>query len=171
MANNLEDLANAAKIKLQAQKKQEAPQEDIYAEFREEDNYPQIEKAPVNTDYIFEENPIDDNDYQVYENGPYKSQVDIWKKQYGEGHVLHTLIVEKHFIFRTLNRFEYKQIIAMPNTDALMREEIICSTCVLHPRNYNFKTMAANEAGYPSTLAKIIMESSGFTSEYGIEIL
>jgi len=31
--------------------------------------------------------------------------------------------------------------------------------------------MAANEAGYHSTLAKIIMESSGFTSEYGIEIL
>ena len=52
-----------------------------------------------------------------------------------------------------------------------MREEIICSTCVLHPRNYDFKSMAANEAGYPSTLSKIIMENSGFTAEYGIEVL
>lgn len=171
---NLDDLTNAAKLKLQAQKKQEqpAPNEDIYAEFREEENYPSIEEAPINTtEEAFEENPINDEDFQIYENGPYISQVEIWKKQYGQGHVLHTQIIDKHFIFRTLNRFEYKQIIAMQNVDALMREEIICSTCVLHPRNYNFKSMSANEAGYPSTLSKIIMENSGFTAEYGIEIL
>lgn len=170
---NLDDLTNAAKLKLQAQKKQETtPTEDIYAEFREEENYPSIEEAPINTtEEIFEENPINDEDFQIYENGPFFSQIEIWKKQYGQGHVLHTQIIDKHFIFRTLNRFEYKQIVAMQNVDALMREEIICSTCVLHPRNYNFKSMAANEAGYPSTLSKIIMENSGFTAEYGIEIL
>lgn len=172
---NLEDLTNAAKLKLQAQKNQNQenpqPTEDIYAEFREEENYPSIEMAPVNTEDVFEENPINENDFQIYDNGPYISQIEIWKKQYGEGHVLHTQVVDKHFVFRTLNRFEYKQIIAMQNVDALMREEIICQTCVLHPRNYNFKSMASSEAGYPSTLSKIIMENSGFTSEYGIEIL
>lgn len=170
---NLDDLTNAAKLKLQAQKKQEpSPTEDIYAEFREEENYPSIEEAPINTiEESFQENPINDEDFQIYENGPYFSQIEIWKKQYGQGHVLHTQIIDKHFIFRTLNRFEYKQIVAMQNVDALMREEIICSTCVLHPRNYDFKSMAANEAGYPSTLSKIIMENSGFTAEYGIEVL
>ena len=170
---NLDDLTNAAKLKLQAQKKQEpSPTEDIYAEFREEENYPSIEEAPINTiEEDFQENPINDEDFQIYENGPYFSQIEIWKKQYGQGHVLHTQIIDKHFIFRTLNRFEYKQIVAMQNVDALMREEIICSTCVLHPRNYDFKSMAANEAGYPSTLSKIIMENSGFTAEYGIEAL
>ena len=170
---NLDDLTNAAKLKLQAQKKQEpSPTEDIYAEFREEENYPSIEEAPINTiEEDFQENPINDEDFQIYENGPYFSQIEIWKKQYGQGHVLHTQIIDKHFIFRTLNRFEYKQIVAMQNVDALMREEIICSTCVVHPRNYDFKSMAANEAGYPSTLSKIIMENSGFTAEYGIEVL
>ncbi len=172
---NLDDLTNAAKLKLQAQKKQQQndyqPTEDIYAEFREEDNYPTLQEAPINTEELFEENPINEDDFQIYENGPYISQIEIWKKQYGQGHVLHTQIIDKHFIFRTLNRFEYKQIVAMQNVDALMREEIICSTCVLHPRNYDFKSMAANEAGYPSTLSKIIMENSGFTAEYGIEIL
>lgn len=170
---NLDDLTNAAKLKLQAQKKQEPSlTEDIYAEFREEENYPSIEEAPINTiEEDFQENPINDEDFQIYENGPYFSQIEIWKKQYGQGHVLHTQIIDKHFIFRTLNRFEYKQIVAMQNVDALMREEIICSTCVLHPRNYDFKSMAANEAGYPSTLSKIIMENSGFTAEYGIEVL
>lgn len=171
--NNLNDLTNAAKLKLQAQKNQNAPQpqEDVYAEFREEENYPALQEAPINTSDLYEENPISEDDFQIYEKGPYMSQIEIWKKQYGEGHVLHTQIIEKHFVFRTLNRFEYKQIVAMQNVDALMREEIICSTCVLHPRNYDFKTMASKEAGYPSTLSKIIMENSGFTAEYGIEIL
>ena len=170
---NLDDLTNAAKLKLQAQKKQNGntQTEDIYAEFREEENYPKLQQAPKNTVEIYEENPINENDFQIYEYGPYVSQIEIWKKQYGEGRVLHTQIVDKHFVFRTLNRFEYKQIVAMQNVDALMREEIICSTCVLHPRNYDFKSMASSEAGYPSTLSKIIMENSGFTSEYGIEIL
>lgn len=168
---NLDDLTNAAKLKLQAQKKQESPSptEDIYAEFREEEIYPSVQEAPINIEY--EEKPINEDDFQIYDNGPYVSQVEIWKKQYGEGHVLHTQVIDKHFIFRTLNRFEYKQIVAMQNVDALMREEIICQTCVLHPRNYNFKTIASSEAGYPSTLSKIIMENSGFTAEYGIEIL
>lgn len=173
---NLEDLTNAAKLKLNSQKKQEATEEtDLYAEFRDENDkalYPTVTPAPMeNLEESFKENPINEDDFQIYDSGPYMSQVEVWKKQYGEGHVIHTQVVEKHFVFRTLNRFEYKQIIAMQNVDALMREEIICSTCVLYPRNYNFKTMAAGEGGYPSTLSKIIMESSGFTSEYGIEIL
>lgn len=176
---NLQDLTNAAKKKLEAQKKQsqpDAPQpvEDIYAEFREDDTYPTIEKAPLLNEYEeeeYEEQASFDGDFQLYEDGPYKSQIDIWKKQYGEGRVLHTQILEKHFIFRTLNRFEYKQLIAKDNVDALMREELICANCVLHPRNYNFKMMAVQEGGFPSTLAQIILENSGFTKEYGIEIL
>lgn len=178
MANELEDLTKAAKMRLEAQKKSNDSEvgTDIYADFREEDNVPSIPQAPQielgdvdNSEMI--ENPIDDNDAQIYEDGPYLSQVQLWKKQYGAGRVLHTQILEKHFVFRTLNRFEYKKLVALENVDALMREEVICSTCVLHPRNYNFKSMAAQEGGYPSTLAQIILESSGFTKEYGIEIL
>ena len=76
---NLDDLTNAAKLKLQAQKKQEpSPTEDIYAEFREEENYPSIEEAPINTiEEDFQENPINDEDFQIYENGPYFSQKEI----------------------------------------------------------------------------------------------
>ena len=171
---NLDDLTNAAKLKLEAQQKQQKTSqqsEDIYADFRDEEVYPTVEKAPINTEEMYEENPISEDDFRIYDNGPYMSQIEIWKKQYGQGHVLHTQVIDKHFVFRTLNRFEYKQIVAMQNINALMREEIICTTCILHPRNYNFKAIASSEAGYPSTLSKIIMENSGFTSEYGIEIL
>lgn len=184
---NLEDLTRMAKLKLEAQKKQaEETGTDIYADIREEAaaeeyaSYPVLDKAPAgpqegpeladNTDYNVD-NPVDENDFQIYENGPFKSQVDLWKKQYGDGHVFHTQVLDRHFVIRTINRYEYKQLVGLENTDALQREEIICSRCVLHPRNYNFKKMASDDAGYPGMVAQIIMEMSGFTKDYAIEVL
>ena len=72
MSDNLNDLANAAKLKLQAQKKQEVSpaQEDIYAEFRDEteaENYPAIQPVPQVPEEVFEEIPIDEDDYQIYD--------------------------------------------------------------------------------------------------------
>lgn len=192
MDQNINDLMNAAKIKLEAQQKQnEIQQEDIYAELKNEMNYDDVQDININntsnTDYndleyqIKHDNEedseedimdyIDPDDASIFEDGPGFSQIQIWKKQFTKEKIFHTQILEKHFIFRTLNRFEYKQIVAIENIDALHREEIICSTCVLWPQNYNFKYMASQDSGYPSTLAQIIMENSGFTKEYGIEIL
>lgn len=183
MDQNMNDLMNAAKLKLEAQQKADASasQEDIYASMREEMGeyhqtpYPAIQQ---NQEYDIQYEPqeeehyyIDSNDTPIFEDGPGISQVDIWKKQFQKEKVFHTQILDKHFVFRTLNRFEYKQIVAIENIDALYREEIICHTCVLWPFNYDFKKMAAEDSGYPSTLAQIIMENSGFTKEYGIEVL
>lgn len=185
---NMDDLMNAAKLKLEAQQKQQqaGTTEDIYADMRnemEEGSYPDpvIQRAPyVNGDDInIQHNPteypedyfIDPDDTPIFEDGPGTSQVDIWKKQFGNTKVFHTQILEKHFVFRTLNRFEYKQVVGIENIDALYREEVICRTCVLWPYNYDFKQMAQEDSGYPSTLAQIIMENSGFTKEYGIEVL
>lgn len=194
MADNLQDLMAAANQKLAAQKKEQArgsqPVEanDIYAEMRKEaeepdidygtapeiqhspigaDGIPQIEYEPQSEDPVF----VDMELTPLFEGGPPVGQVALWKKQFSKEKVFHTQILDRHFIFRTLNRFEYKQIVAIDNIDALYREEIICSTCVLWPRNYNFKAMAEEDSGYPSTLAQIIMENSGFTKEYGIEVL
>jgi hypothetical protein len=192
MDQNINDLMNAAKIKLEAQQKQnEIQQEDIYAELKNEMNYDDTQDVTINnspninyndSDYQIkhdindnlEENImdyIDPDDASIFEGGPGFSQIQIWKKQFTKEKIFHTQILEKHFVFRTLNRFEYKQIVAIENIDALHREEIICNTCVLWPQNYNFKYMASHDSGYPSTLAQIIMENSGFTKEYGIEIL
>ena len=189
--NQMDDLVNAAKLKLEAQQKEtmENSSEDIYASMRaemDESEYdmpnPEIQRevdygdenfyiqhAPVdeyNYDY-----QVDPNDTPIFEGGPGVSQVEIWKKQFTKEKIFHTQILEKHFVFRTLNRYEYKQIVAIENIDALYREEIICKTCVLWPYNYDFKRMAGEDSGYPSTLAQIIMENSGFTKEYGIEVL
>lgn len=188
--DNLNDLMAAANQKLQAQKAQAAngPQEDIYADMRaemeqEEANPgtpPPISYSPTQQqeDVQIDHEPIPEEPYfideeavPVFEGGPAIGQVDLWKKQYTKEKVMHTQILDRHFVFRTLNRFEYKQIVAIQNIDALYREEIICNTCVLWPMNYNFKAMAEEDSGYPSTLAQIIMENSGFTKEYGIEVL
>lgn len=193
MDQNMNDLMAAAKLKLEAQQKQENKSEDIYAEMRsemgEDIDIPQIHRNQNNeslydaSDYDIkyesnedfdeydEEFYIDPNDTPIFEDGPGVSQIELWKKQYSREKIFHTQILDKHFVFRSLNRFEYKQIVAIENIDALHREEVICTTCVLWPYNYNFKTMAAEDSGYPSTLAQIIMENSGFTKEYGIEVL
>lgn len=187
MDQNMEDLMNAAKLKLEAQKKQEAVEsgEDIYADMRAEMDvdyeYPeptinrvQEPEDDINIRYepeAEEDYYIDPNDTPIFENGPGVSQIELWKKQFTKEKIFHTQILDKHFVFRTLNRFEYKQIVGIENIDALYREEIICHTCVLWPYNYDFKKMAAEDSGYPSTLAQIIMENSGFTKEYGIEVL
>ena len=189
--NQMDDLVNAAKLKLEAQQKEtmENSSEDIYASMKTEMNESEyempnpeikreidygdeefnIQHAPTdNYDYEYS---IDPNDTPIFEDGPGISQVEIWKKQFSKEKIFHTQILEKHFVFRTLNRYEYKQIVAIENIDALYREEIICKTCVLWPYNYDFKIMAGEDSGYPSTLAQIIMENSGFTKEYGIEVL
>ena len=189
--NQMDDLVNAAKLKLEAQQKEtmENSSEDIYASMKTEMNEQEyempnpeikreidygdeefnIQHAPTdNYDYEYS---IDPNDTPIFEDGPGVSQVEIWKKQFTKEKIFHTQILEKHFVFRTLNRYEYKQIVAIENIDALYREEIICKTCVLWPYNYDFKRMAGEDSGYPSTLAQIIMENSGFTKEYGIEVL
>ena len=189
--NQMDDLVNAAKLKLEAQQKEtmENSSEDIYASMKTEMNEQEyempnpeikreidygdeefnIQHAP-NDNYDYEYS-IDPNDTPIFEDGPGISQVEIWKKQFSKEKIFHTQILEKHFVFRTLNRYEYKQIVAIENIDALYCEEIICKTCVLWPYNYDFKKMAGEDSGYPSTLAQIIMENSGFTKEYGIEVL
>lgn len=126
---------------------------------------------PYDVDYDKDDDIyIDPNDAPVFEGGPGISKVQLWKKQYGIKRIFHTKILEKHFLFKTLNRAEYEQIASL-SLDSLTNEELICKTCVLWPLNYDYAAMGKEEAGYPSTLAQIIMENSGFTNEYGIEVL
>jgi hypothetical protein len=95
--------------------------------------------------------------------GLWQSTVNSWKKQFGD--VFYVDIKGEHFIFRSLERYEYKQILATPNTDPLIREEMICEYCVLYPADYIFATMSGQKAGYPAVLSEVIMDHSGFTRD------
>ncbi len=180
--NNIDELVSKAKAKLSSD--ENSTQEDIYADMKDEQENdrsfsikysPDIEQQDnINIEYSsnnIEEDYIDVSDTQIFENGPRLSEVELWKKQFSKERIYHVQILDKHFVFRTLNRYEYKQIVALENIDALQREEVICTTCTLFPYSYNFKKMAKEDSGYPSTLAQIIMENSGFTKDYAIEVL
>lgn len=103
-------------------------------------------------------------DDAIFEGGPSRTEVASWKKQFEQdGHYINlTEHADEVFIWRTLNRVEYREIMALPNTDPLQREEIICEICVLFPYEYNFTSMASRKAGVPAVLAEQIMQESGF---------
>jgi hypothetical protein len=192
--DDLNRLAQQAKKQLE---KQEEEDKNIYQELIEEQNeeeqpvYSQdqainydIKNQPDGTPnpnpYIYNEpeddeiveNPtINEYDKPIFPGGPLESQINSWKKQLSNYDMFMTEVGGDFFVFRTLNRYEYKQICALKNTDPLQREEIICETCTLWPKAYKFDKMATGKAGTPSTLAQVIMEKSGFTKEFQIQIL
>lgn len=140
----------------------------------EEGSYDEVYNEPSEEEVASaEENfpGIEDVDEPLFFGGPLQSEIASWKKQFKGQSVFITQAGGEYFIIRTLNRYEYKQIVSIPNTDPLMREEIFCHTCVLWPRPYDWKSMASGKAGIPSTLATIIMEQSGFVKNYDLEVL
>lgn len=137
----------------------------------EKSENPTLSNEP-SEDYEEEENPkLFSYDEPLFPNGPTKTQIDSWKKQW-EGYDIYAVeVMNQYFVFRTINRFEYKQLVALQNVDPLQREEIICETVTLWPRTYKWDVIAIEKAGIPSTFAQIIMDKSGFTKEYSIQVL
>lgn len=108
-------------------------------------------------------------DGPIFAGGPLESQVIAWKKQFGR--IYSTEIDGEVFIWRTINRFEYKELMSVANTNELMREEMICETCVLFPYDYTYEAMVNGAGGVPSLLAEQIMQKSGFTRRAKITLL
>ncbi len=105
-------------------------------------------------------------DSEIFDGGPLQSEIIGWKKQFTK--VYSTNIEDDIFIWRPLNRFEYKQIMSTPNTNELMREEMICEICVLFPYGYCYEDMVNQAGGVPSMLAEQIMQKSGFTRKVSV---
>lgn len=182
--NNYEDidkltqLAEGAKKRLNDQINQnDEDAEDLYSDFRKYENSMEDElykEYPTIDNQSEEDEPlpqIDKYDEPIFEGGPGVKEVQAWKKEWDGYEIYVAEVSNEMFIFRTLNRFEYKQIITLANINSLQREEIICQTVTLWPYNYNWKEMAIKKAGVPSTFSDIIMEKSGFTKDYVIQII
>lgn len=116
--------------------------------------------VPENSEVTYPK-PKQEFDEEIFSGGPMQSELNSWKKQFVEVYL--TELGLEAFIWRPLNRYEYKKITSVPNTDPLMREEMICEQCVLWPYNYTFDEMANGKAGVPALLAESIMEVSGFS--------
>lgn len=102
----------------------------------------------------------------LFDGGPLLSQVEEWKGLYGQ--VYFTEFEDGDvFLFRALNRKEFKDIMSIESADALYREERVCERCVIWPEDYNFLSMTTGKAGVPSLISEQVMEMSGFASKVG----
>lgn len=116
------------------------------------------------------EEPMDGNE-PIFENGPTQSMVENWKQQF-QGGVYLTEFEDQTFVWRCLNRTEYKNIV---NTEGEQSEwyleERVTEMCVVWPKDYNHEDIANDMAGTPSTLFEQIMNKSGFMSKGGAQKL
>lgn len=62
------------------------------------------------------------------------------------------------FIYKTLGRKDFRDLVETEDLDDCAKEEIICESCVLYPENYDFEN--CEQAGLPTELAQVIIEHS-----------
>jgi hypothetical protein len=106
-----------------------------------------------------------DGDEVLFPDGPKMNLVEEWKSKYGAVYL--TEFDEEVFLWRTLTRKEYKDIMKVMQADTYYKEERICDKCILYPEGYDFLKMTHGKAGIPSLLAEQIMDKSGFTAKVG----
>ena len=102
-------------------------------------------------------------DETLFEDGPTLGEVEEWKSLFGQVYLTEFEDGEV-FIFRTLNRKEFKDIMKLEAADSLYREERVSEKCVVWPKEYNFLSMSAGKAGVPSLISEQVMEKSGFSA-------
>lgn len=110
-------------------------------------------------------------DDEVYSGGPTKAEIDAWKQEFGEVYVT-TIGVDQNYIWRVLNRFEYRRLIKnleqqvasgqMTEVEAnLNNEELVTEMVLLYPK-LNKAQLAGSLAGVASIISQQAMEASGF---------
>lgn len=102
----------------------------------------------------------------LFEGGPTIAQVEEWKRLYGAIYMTEFDDGEV-FIWRPLNRKEFKEIMKIDGADSLYREERVCEKCIIWPENYDFMSMSLGKAGVPTMISEQIMEKSGFAAKTG----
>lgn len=113
------------------------------------------------------------DDADLWVGGPKILDVKNWKLQFDNVYVT-SITYDKHVVWRTMNRAEYKAHIR--NMEKLMEsgqlsqaaaglynEEAISELCILYPQ-YDRKDSGGEMAGVPSLIAQEVMEASGFTA-------
>lgn len=109
----------------------------------------------------------------LWDGGPTAGDVVNWKKQYGDVYITNVTL-DKHVVWRTLKRSEYKAIVRqieeplsegkLSQTEAnMLSEELTCQVCILFPK-YTTKDFDGEMAGLPSILSQQINEASGFST-------
>lgn len=114
----------------------------------------------------------DPND-TLWPDGPTVADVLAFKEAHGDVFVT-SPTVERHLMWRTLTRRDYRAIVRhmeelsatgeySPSEINMIQEELITETCLLVPK-MKVEDFDGDLAGLPSLLSQQILESSGFTA-------
>lgn len=93
------------------------------------------------------------------DNRPPQADIDAWKQQFGEVFLI-AFDEDDMYVWRPINRLEYKQLIQNVQNEAAFQEAIV-QKCVLWP-NVGATWMSGGKAGTIPTLHAVIMEGSNF---------
>jgi len=111
------------------------------------------------------------NEYTpIIEDGPTREDIELWKRQFPKSKIFRTVILDETFIYRTINRVEFKTLSARTDLNALTREEQICRICCLWPQ-LTPQFIGEGDAGLIGSLAQTIMDTSGFVPPDEVERL
>ncbi|GIN55163.1 MULTISPECIES: hypothetical protein [Bacillus subtilis group] len=97
-------------------------------------------------------------------NGPTRKEIEGWKNKYS-GYIYFVPFEGDVFIFRALQRPEYREIVSNTTLTALDREEAFTEKCVIYPYDFSLEKIKKSRAGIASLLAEMIMEKSGFVAQ------
>lgn len=144
---------------------------DDYKVISTEENYDEavdqdVDEAPMRVE------DLDDNE-EIWEGGPTAGHIKKWKSIHGDVYVT-SITYDKHVVWRTLTRNEYKQLVKkmeqlvqagqLSSAEAnLWNEEAITEICLLFPA-YDKIGLSNEMAGLPSLLSQEILEASGFVA-------
>lgn len=143
----------------------------------DEDVEIQFEVTEINDEDITQDTTVQiedlDDEEQIWEDGPTAGMIKAWKQQHGDVYIT-SVSFDKHVVWRTLNRLEYKQIVKkmeqmvqagqLSSAEANMwNEETIAEVCMLFPQ-LDREGMSSLMAGLPSLIAQEVLEASGFVA-------
>lgn len=157
-------MANQRKVTVEAN-------EEIMEDMHEDD----IKMIENEEDVQEEQTQVEDlpDDEEIWPNGPTAGHIKMWKKEFGEVYVT-SLSFDKHIVWRTLSRYEYKQLVKkmeqlvqagqLSSAEANMwNEEAITEMCILYPV-FDKQDINREMAGMPSLIAQEVLEASGFVA-------
>lgn len=99
------------------------------------------------------------------ENAPKDYELEEWKEMYGNYYISSINEDDDLYIWRTLKRIEYKQLVKSGMAkNQLAYEEAVISRCCLWPK-MSIDSMSKQNAGTIETLAKQILFKSGFVPD------
>jgi len=136
---------------------------------RDEENV-NLEETPEMPEEEKDENPTDEegkkpmtdpimDQWKDRKRGPSDEQIEGWKQQFGECYLM-SFSPDEPFVFRPINRLEYRNLLQKAKDDGQFQEMVV-QRCVLWP-SVGTEILTGGKAGTIPTLYGVIMEGSNF---------